>query len=393
MIRRFLCGVFLVASVLPTFGWTEGELLVWINGDKGYRGLAEVGKKFEKELGISVKVEAPEGATDKFQAAAQTGKGPDIMFWANDRIGEWADAGLLKPLNISEEFKAQFLPMPWDAVSHNKQIWGYPLALEAVSLIYNKKYVTGQPPEQLSEISAFAKKLKANFPNVIPIMWDYGTPYFTWPFLASGGGYPYKPVDGGYDINDIGVANAGAIEGLNEVVGLINAGLMPKGASYSVMEQKMNSGELAMMISGPWAWANLRKNGVDFGLAQVPGVGGKPGKPFVGVLAGLINRSTPNADLAIQFLEKYVCTADGLKTIDADVPIGVPALKSVYDEMAAKNPLVKATYDNVQNGVVMPNIPQMGKFWTSMTSAFQIATNGQASPEAALTEAKKNMAK
>jgi maltose/maltodextrin transport system substrate-binding protein len=367
--------------------------LVWINGDKGYRGLAEVGKKFEKDLGIPVKVEAPEGATDKFQAAAQTGKGPDIMFWAHDRIGEWADSGLLKPLNISDEFKAGFLPMSWSAVTHNKQIWGYPLALEAVSLIYNKKYVTDKPPTQLSELPAFAKKLKAKFPNVIPIMWDYDTPYFTWPFLASGGGYPYKAVDGGYDTNDIGVANPGAIEGLNEVVGLIKAGIMPKGATYSVMEQKMNSGELALMISGPWAWANLRKNSIDFGLAPVPGVGGNPGKPFVGVLAALINRATPNADLAIQFLEKYVCTADGLKTIDADVPIGVPALKSLYDEMASQNPLVKATYENAQNGVVMPNIPQMGKFWSSMASAFQIATDGQASPEAALTDAKNNMTK
>jgi maltose/maltodextrin transport system substrate-binding protein len=393
MIRRLLCGIFLVASVLPTFGWTEGELLVWINGDKGYRGLAEVGKKFEKELGIPVKVEAPESATDKFQAAAQTGKGPDIMLWAHDRIGEWADAGLLKPLNVSDELKAEFLPMSWAAVTHNKQIWGYPLALEAVSLIYNKKYVTGKPPAQLSEIPAFAKNLKAKFPNVTAIVWDYGTPYFTWPFLASGGGYPFKAIDGGYDIKDIGVANPGAITGLKEVVDLISAGILPKGASYSVMEQMMNSGQLAMMISGPWAWANLRKSGIDFGLAPVPGVAGNPGKPFVGVLTALINRSTPNADLATQFIEKYVCTVDGLKTIDADVPIGVPALKSLYDEMANTNPFVKMTYENAQNGVVMPNIPQMGKFWSSMASAFQIATNGQASPEAALTDAKKNMEK
>jgi maltose/maltodextrin transport system substrate-binding protein len=42
---------------------------------------------------------------------------------------------------------------------------------------------------------------------------------------------------------------------------------------------------------------------------------------------------------------------------------------------------------------VMPNIPQMGKFWSSMASAFQIATSGQAAPEAALAEAKKNMEK
>jgi len=393
MIRHFFCGTFLLASALSALAWTNGELLVWINGDKGYRGLAEVGKKFEKDLGIPVKVEAPEGATDKFQAAAQTGKGPDIMLWAHDRIGEWADAGLLKPLTISDDFKAGFIPMSWDAVTHNKQIWGYPLALEAVSLIYNKKYVTGNPPAQLSEISAFAKELKTKSPNVVAVLWDYDTPYFTWPFLASGGGYPFKAVAGSYDTKDIGVANEGAVKGLKEVVDLITAGIMPKGASYSVMEQKMNSGELAMMISGPWAWANLRKNGIDFGLAPLPGVGGNPGKPFVGVLTALTNRSTPNADLAAQFIEKYVCTADGLKIIDADVPIGVPALKSLYDEMAAKNPLIKVTYDNAQNGVVMPNIPQMGKFWSSMASAFQIATNGQASPEAALADAKKNMEK
>jgi maltose/maltodextrin transport system substrate-binding protein len=107
--------------------WTDSELLVWINGDKGYRGLAEVGKKFEKDLGVSV----------KSQAAAQTGKGPDIMFWPHDRIGEWADGGLLKPLTLSAEIKANSIPMSWDAVTHNKQIWGYPLALEAVSLIYS----------------------------------------------------------------------------------------------------------------------------------------------------------------------------------------------------------------------------------------------------------------
>jgi maltose/maltodextrin transport system substrate-binding protein len=148
-----------------------------------------------------------------------------------------------------------------------------------------------------------------------------------------------------------------------------------------------------MMVSGPWAWSNLQKSGIDFDVAPLPGVDGSPGRPFVGVLAALINRSTPNSDLAIQFIEKYVVTADGLKTIDADVPIGVPALKTLSDEMAAKNPLIKTTYENAKNGDVMPNIPQMGKFWSSMATAFQIATNGQASPRAALDDAKKNMEK
>jgi maltose/maltodextrin transport system substrate-binding protein len=393
MITKLVSGLLLFCSAAQVFAWTDGELLVWIGGDKGYRGLAEVGKKFEKELGIPVKVEAPDGLTDKFQAAAQGGKGPDIVFWANDRLGEWADGGLLKPLEIKDDFKAGFIPMSWDAVTHDKQIWGYPIALEAVSLIYNKKYVSGKPPVQLSDVPAFAEKLKTKYPSVIAIVWDYGTPYFSWPFLASGGGYPFKKTESGYDVKDIGVNNEGAIKGLQAIVDLINSGVMPKGASYSIMDEKMNSGALAMMVSGPWAWANLRKSGIDFSIAPLPGVAGNPGRPFVGVLAALINRSSPNADLASQFIEKYVATIDGLKTIDADVPIGVPALKSLSDEMAAKDPLIKITYENALNGDVMPNIPQMGKFWSSMATAFQVATTGQASPRTALDDAKKNMEK
>jgi maltose/maltodextrin transport system substrate-binding protein len=393
MSKNLLCGIFVLLSAIRARAWTDGELLVWISGDKGWHGLADLGKNFEKDLGIPVKVETPDGLTDKYQAAAQSGKGPDILVWAHDRIGEWADAGLLKPLEVKDDFKAAFLPMCWEAVTHNKQIWGYPLALEAVSLIYNKKIVTGKPPAQLSEIPAFAKDLKAKNPKVIPIMWDYNTPYFSWPFLASDGGYPFKKVEGGYDTKDIGVNNAGAVKGLQAIVDLINAGIMPKGASYSVMEQKMSSGELAMMVNGPWSWVDLRKSGIDFDLAPVPGVDGNPGRPFVGVLSAYINRATPNADLAVQFLEKYVCTADGLKTINNDVTIGVPALKTLLDEMAASNPLIKITYENAQNGVVMLNIPQIGKFWSSMAAAFQIATNGQATPQAALDDARKNMEK
>jgi maltose/maltodextrin transport system substrate-binding protein len=298
---------------------------------------------------------------------------------------------LLKPLNIKEDFKAAFLPMAWEAVAHKKQTWGYPLALECVSLICNKKLITGNPPTQLSDYPAFAKELKAKNPKSIAIMWDYTSPYFSFPFLASAGAYSFKRTENGYNLKDIGVDNAGAIEGLKAIVDLINEDVLPKGSTQSVMGQKMISGELATMINGPWEWANLQKSGINFELAPVPGVGGNPGKPFVGVLTALINRSSPNDVFAKQFLEKYVCTMDGLKAIDAEAPLGVPALKALADEMSAKNPLIKGTYENAMNGVVMPNIPQMGRFWSSMKAAFEIATSGRATPEVALKDARKNM--
>jgi maltose/maltodextrin transport system substrate-binding protein len=393
MSKQLLIGLFAMFSAAQGLAWTDGELLIWISDNRGYETLIELGKKFEQEMGVSVKVETQEGITDKFQAAAPSGKGPDIFVWANDRIGEWADAGLLKPLTISEDFKAAFLPMAWEAVTHKKRVWGYPLALECVSLIYNKKFVEAKPPAQLAEFPAFAKELKAKDPKLIAIMWEYNSPYFSFPFLASAGAYSFKRTEHGYDLKDIGVDTAGAIKGLKAIIDLITADVLPKGSTQSVMEEKMGSGQLATMVNGPWVWTDLRKSGIDFELAPLPGVGGKPGRPFVGVLTALINRSSPNADFAKEFLEKYVCTAAGLKAIDAEAPLGVPALKSLADEMSASNPLIKVTYENVLNGVVMPNIPQMGKFWSSMKTAFEIATSGRASPEIALKNARKDMAR
>jgi maltose/maltodextrin transport system substrate-binding protein len=389
--RMLLFGLLVIISSGHVLAWKDGELLIWISDNRGYRALVELGEKFEKEFGVSVEVQTQDDITNKFQAAAQALKGPDIFFWANDRIGEWADAGLLRPLKIRPKFKGAFVPMAWDAVTHKNQIWGYPLALECVSLIYNKKLVPEKPPDQLSEFPAFDKQLKTQHPDAIAIMWEYASPYFSFPFLASAGAYPFKRTESGYDLNDIGVDNSGAIAGLSAIIDLINAGVLPKGSTQDISEQKMSSGVLAAMVNGPWIWTDLRKSGIDFGLAPLPGVGGNPGRPFVGVLAALINRSSPNSDFAVAFLEKYVCTKEGLSAIDNEAPLGVPALQALADEMSATNPLIKGTYENVQNGIVMPNIPEMGKFWSSMKAAFELATSGRASPEAALKAARTRM--
>ena len=61
--------------------------------------------------------------------------------------------------------------------------------------------------------------------------------------------------------------------------------------------------------------------------------------------------------------------------------------------MSAENRLIKMTYQNALNGVVMPNIPQMGRFWSGMGAALQVATNGQATPQAALDEAARTIEK
>ncbi len=65
----------------------EGKLVIWINGDKGYNGLAEVGKKFEKDTGIKVTIEHPDKLEENSHKSPQPvmartlSSGPMTVWW------------------------------------------------------------------------------------------------------------------------------------------------------------------------------------------------------------------------------------------------------------------------------------------------------------------------
>jgi len=370
--------------------WTNGELSVWMDPDRG-RALEPIVKKFTDDSGIKIKIESPEKLTENFGLAAQVSKGPDIVIWAHDKLGEWADGGLIAPIELSKEFLDKFLQKAWEAVVHQESIWGYPIAVETVSLIYNKKLLDVPPPIDLSGLGAINETVKKEHAGVSAILWDYKSSYYSWGILASGGGYVFGRDGKNYNVKDTGLAVPGAVQALSEIIALVRAGVLPKSVSYSAVEDQMAQGKLAMIISGPWAWSNLIKSGIDFGVAPMPGVNDNLGRPFVGVSVAYLNRSSPNQDLAKEFIERYMLTDAGLSAMDHGKPLGLPALNSLREKMIHENPLLQELQICVDHGEVMPNIPQMGRFFTVMGAALQAATDGQVTAEAALREADVNM--
>ena len=390
MARLMLILSVLTLGPIRLFAWTNGELQIWMDSDRG-SAVQAIGQKFEADLGIKVTVESPQNITDNFPIAAQANKGPDIVIWAHDKIGEWADGGLIAPVEVSSDFSKQFFPKAWQAVFHQKQSWGFPIALETVTLIYNKALLDGPPPTDLSQLAAVSQRIGKNHPGVIPILWDPRSAYYTWGILASGGGYVFGKNGGDYNLNNVGIATPGAVAALSKIVGLIQSGVLPKSCSYSETEDFMGQGKLAMMISGPWAWSNLIQKGIDFGVAHIPGIDGKVGRPFVGVSVAYLNRSSPNGDLAKEFLERYLLTDEGLTAMDKAKPIGVPALISVFEKIAQNNPRLRELKASVEYGQIMPNVPQMGRFFSSLGAALQLAADGRLSARKALQQAEVNM--
>jgi maltose/maltodextrin transport system substrate-binding protein len=364
------------------------RLLVWINGDKGYNGLQKVGDAFEKLSGVQVVVQHPEGAPDKFQAAAAAGKGPDIMCWAHDRVGEWAKSGLLSPARPSKRVRAEIDDAAWGAFTYRGEIWGWPLAIEAIGLIYNKALVP-TPPESFEALIELDAKLKPQGKSAI--LWAYNQAFFSWGLLAGPGGYIFgRTPSGELNPKDIGVNQPGALAGLQMIDRLIKGGHMPRGVKYSEMESAFARGQVAMMINGPWAWDNVRKVGIDFGVAPIPSIAGKPSKPFVGVLGCMITAPSKLKDVAREFIEGHLLQVENLKIISADVPLGTPANKAYYQELSA-DPRIVATMANARIGVPIPNIPEMGRFFPAVDAALEAVTNGRQSPKDALDGAAARM--
>lgn len=153
------CTLAALGSVNAHAAIEEGQLTIWINGDKGYNGLAEVGKQFEEDTGVKVTVAFPDGLSEKFPQVAAAGDGPDIVFWAHDRFGGYAKSGLLAEVKPSKEVKDKIIDFTWDAVQYEGKYIGYPVAVEALSLIYNKDLVKN-PPKNWEDVEALDKKLQ-----------------------------------------------------------------------------------------------------------------------------------------------------------------------------------------------------------------------------------------
>ena len=369
-------------TVASAAGIEEGQLTIWVNGDKGYDGIARVGQRFEEVTGVKVTVGHPDQVEVKFQQNAASGNGPDIFMWAHDRFGEWVQSGLLTEIVPTEDELNRFQKVAWDAMKVNGKYYGYPVSIEAIALICNKDIVP-EAPKTFEELVDLDKKLQKEGKHAI--MWDYNNAYFSYPLLSANGGFAFRTdAKGVYDVTKTGVNNEGAKKGLSYLVNMIKGGHIPKGADYGIMESSFVAGKVGCIINGAWSWGQYKK--VNYSVNPFPTLDGNPGKPFVGVLGMTINNASPNKDLAKEFLLNYLLTDKGLSEMNDDKPLGAAALKS-FEAKLESDPRIAQTMANAQMGDIMPSVPEMTRFWSSLQSALKNATTGRQTVDEALKTA------
>ena len=123
------------------------EIVVWADETRGPNIRTALATKSSWVSGYTVTVkafanfDALKEAIDK--ATATTG--PDIVVGANDWVPTLAKNGKLAPLTLTASQRARFSSSQFYDLSYKKKLYGIPVDVNNVAMIYNTKLVTTAP--------------------------------------------------------------------------------------------------------------------------------------------------------------------------------------------------------------------------------------------------------
>ena len=311
---------------------------------------------------------------DKLELTIPNGLGPDLFIFAHNMVGHWSTLGLIAPLSefANPELLKRFLPNTVKALVYNKSLYGLPLAFKNLVLYYNKDMVP-KAPTTMQELQALSQGKKWS----PPLAFETGLLYFHAPFLFGNDGQLFDD-EGKPNLN-----NQGAINALQMVKELLDAGTISTGLSSVTLSALFNEKKTPFVMNGPWFRGEIDKD-INYGVAPLPTLAnGKKMKPFLGSEGVFINA---NSEVKAQaFHAAAFLTSDQGAKVRAAVGQQTIANASLYNEdPIQKDDRFAVFRAQAQEAELMPSHPAMQKVWGHYDTAILKVLSGSASPEDAL---------
>jgi maltose-binding protein MalE len=362
----------------------EGTLTIWVNADRAPI-IEAAGKDFTAKYKIPVRLQTMNfgDVRNNFNIAAPAGNGPDIIAGAHDWLGGLYTNGLLDVVDLGDKAKS-FDPVALKAFTYDGKLVGVPYQVEAVALYYNKDLVP-TPPATWEEAKAMAKKLQDNKKVDQGIAFTaVGEIYGHYPLLtAFGGGIFGRDDKGSYDSTKVLLDSEGSIKAITELDGMVKSGILKDGVGYDVAKDLFLKGRLAMWSNGPWELDNIRKAGINYGIALLP-KGTQDARPFVGVQGFMVSKLSKNQLLAQAFVTEFLASDEVMQKL-YEAQFGIPAWLPVRTKVM--NADIEGFSKSVANGDPMPAIPAMASVWNISDNALKLIYQQKGAPDATMKEA------
>lgn len=377
-------------------GPAGGTLTVWANAaltaDKT-TGLGKAAAAFGALRGLTVNVQGipTQDLTSKLTTTVGGGAGPDVCIVDSSAVPQLAAGKVLADISSqSSSIAGQFVPDTLKYSTYQSKQFGIPYYSNDVVLFLNKDLMGkagAKAPTSWEELRSAAVELTGG--NQYGYMMGasgYGS-FLFWPWLWQ---------NGGAIVAEDGItptfADAAGQEAFAFYADLaVKQKVAPPefvaaNSSWDAYVAPFVQGKVAMMATGPWATASIKKGNPNMNWEVAPLPKRKQAATVLGGATIGVTTSTGRADLAWEFVE-WITSAEQVGAIQDTG--NIPGRKEILtSDWAKADPTRSVFVAEIANAKARPTLPTWGAVeWGVMADAWDSVIQGKSEPIPALTKA------
>ena len=368
----------LVASTLSGCGASKGpdnKLTIWTNMDVEAETIQKYADEWGEANGFEVQVIHQSPSVQQFAQAINSADGPDaVVGIPNDQLADYINAGLAAEVPGELYNNEDFSDAAIQACYVNGIRYAAPLSVETTALFYNT--------DMISEVPDTWEELVEQATEGGGVQFDATSIYYDLGFVRACGGYIFKYENGAYDVENIGLANGGAVQAYEFINDLCNEyQLLSADVTADIARSNFQNGQTAYYIGGPWDIDGFTSAGTPFAIVEMPTFNGQPFVTPVGTQISFVSNKSDSQDKAWDFIMYLIDNgAMGMYESGDRIPA---KLSDQQDEQIQGNEYSKAFIAQINNGEPMPTVSEMGQLWSIHTNNIRSMWMGELTPQEA----------
>lgn len=339
----------------------KNTIVIWHDKEEAVSE-ALLGELEELVPGITVQLEYKSNLTEALKMVGNDPKAaPDMYFFAHDKIGVYAEMGILAPVTDlidKDVLEASYVGMTLEAATYKGELYQLPIYFETLLFLYNRLYMADDKvPETTEALYAYMQeKTRGGHYGFVE---QHSTAYYSAGWIHGFDGY-IMDADG-----NVGLNKPETIEALEYHKKFVE--LMPGESEYATVNTLFQEGKAHATIGGPWLVSASRAAGMDLGIAPMPMIDETqiPISPYMGVQGvQVLKYAAENKTEAVKAVLNALMQPE-VGIVLAQVSGCAPAVEACYEnEAVISDDVVMAMRETAENTIPMPNRPEMDIMWT-----------------------------
>lgn len=348
------------------------SITLWTNFQVEAELLQKYADKWSEKTGNKATVIQNSIELQQFAQAANSSGGPDGIFGiANDQLASFVAANLAAEVPADFYNDSDYVNAAVQASYVDGKRFGVPIAVETITLFYNTDKVSA-PPATWDDMLLTAKDSGG-------IKFDATSIYYDLGFVRAFDSYIFKWQDNAYEVNDIGLGNEGAVQAYSYIMRMVDEGFLSADITFDIARGAFESGETAFYIGGPWDVDAFSSAGVNFAVAPMPTLNGRPFVTPVGTQIGFVSFKSKKQEAVWDFY-KYLIDEASVELYE--VGGRIPASLSVQQQVEIDETM-ESFMTQIGHGEPLPSVPELGQLWGLYADNMRLLFGGTLSPEEA----------